>query len=204
MGNISPEEKLLRLIRGQKKQPQLPKTGPGSSGLSQIKPQGAPISLSRWQKYFSRLDKRKIMVIIFSASCLYLIVTLIYPLFGLREIKISTLQKQNISSANIEPKIDIKPYDYYLEGVKGRSIFAGGSSENMAGQPVNVSADLIKNINLVGVVAGDNPQAIIEDKSTQKTYYLNKGQFLGEFQVDDIQEGKVILNYQGQRFELHL
>ena len=66
------------------------------------------------------------------------------------------------------------------------------------------NTDLVKQLNLVGIIAGENPQAVIEDKNTQKTYYLNKGQFLGEIQLEDILEGKIIINHKGQRFELYL
>ncbi len=67
-----------------------------------------------------------------------------------------------------------------------------------------VNIDLIKDMSLVGIIAGENPQAIIEDKKTQKTFYLSRGQFMGEFQVKEIKEGKVILDYKGQSYELYM
>ncbi len=62
----------------------------------------------------------------------------------------------------------------------------------------------IQDLNLLGIVSGDNPQAIIEDKKSQKTYFLKKGDFLGDFELKDIQKGKVILDLSGQQFELSL
>ena len=59
-------------------------------------------------------------------------------------------------------------------------------------------------VGLVGIVAGDNPQAIIEDKKAQKTYYLNKGQSFNGYVVEEILENKVVLDYEGKKISLFL
>jgi type II secretory pathway component PulC len=67
-----------------------------------------------------------------------------------------------------------------------------------------VGTELMKEINLLGVISGANPQAVIEDKKSGKTYYVTEGQMIGDFQVEEIGYGKIILNYNGQKFELNI
>ena len=69
---------------------------------------------------------------------------------------------------------------------------------------IAANVDLLKDITLVGIITGANPQAVIEDKKSLKNYYVTKGQFIGQMQVEDIQEGKIIINYKGQKYELYL
>jgi hypothetical protein len=86
-----------------------------------------------------------------------------------------------------------------------RQIFRPVSSERgvkRAGERIVFSPD--KEISLVGIILGEDPQAIIEDKRTQKIFYVKKGQFIEEFKLEDIEFGKAILSYKDRKFEIHL
>jgi len=199
--NISPEEKLLRLIRGQKKS-QAP-----APGLPKPEQQAATRPKIEFGEIFTRLatpQNAKILLISsFIISVLYLIFVFIFPLFSDKNLNIAP----EPSLIATQDKDDIKPFEAYLEGVSNRQIFKNPSSAAAgapAGDNISVNTEIIKDISLVGVISGENPQAIMEDKKTQKTYYVTKGQYINEAVVEDIQEGKVILNYAGQKFELHL
>lgn len=190
--NISPEEKLLRLIRGEKKNPVA-----GSLNVEPGKAVKRPV-------FMFHLDARRAILIILVLSCIYLAFAFIYPFVFLRTVKLPEAAKDSKAGLEVIPKTEQKPLEEYLQGFGDKQVFGSGGSVGVIGPASGLSAELIKDINLVGIIAGENPQAIIEDKLAQKTYYLNKGQFIGEFQVEDIQEGKIILNFNGQRFELHL
>lgn len=202
--NITPEEKLLRLIRGKK-------TPVPTETKSTVSPQpqyAKPLLKTKlpaiFPKYVSFLSPRKIIVILFIVACLYLLFSLLYPWIFFRKIKLPNVTQEKIDLSEMETKIGTKPYEYYLEATRNRSIFASPSSEQATSPLSSINTDLMKDINLVGIILGENPQAVIEDKKTAKTYYVIKGQFIGEFQVEDIQEGKIIINYRGQKFELYL
>jgi len=64
--------------------------------------------------------------------------------------------------------------------------------------------EILGNLNLLGIITGDNNQAIVEDKTLKKTFFLYKGDSLGELKVYDIKEGGVILEYQGEKIELNI
>lgn len=201
--NISPEEKLLRLIRGQKKQ------GSFTEKISTISVQDAKTVKNRllnfsFQKNLFFLNINKIIFAAFIISCLYLIYTFARPLFLSNNINLPKVTEEKIPEEKIQAVQQIKPYEYYLEGLKNRQIFSSASGQESEKSVGTINADLIKDMSLIGIIAGENPQAIIQDKKAQKTYYVAKGQFIGEFKVEDIQDGKIILNYKGQKFELYL
>jgi hypothetical protein len=64
--------------------------------------------------------------------------------------------------------------------------------------------EITGNLNLLGIIIGDNDQAIIEDKALKKTFFLYKGDSLGELKVYDIKDSKVILEYKEDKIELKI
>lgn len=65
-------------------------------------------------------------------------------------------------------------------------------------------SEIAGNLNLLGIITGDNNQAIIEDKTLKKTFFVYKGDLLGELKVYDIKESVVILEYEGEKVELKI
>jgi len=64
--------------------------------------------------------------------------------------------------------------------------------------------EVLGNFNLLGIITGDNNQAIIEDKVLKKTLFLYKNDSFGDFKVYDIKDSAVILEYKGERIELSI
>lgn len=198
--NILPEEKLLKLIRGDKK--------------PTVKADSVPIinpekkhGLKLHSLNFSTLTFDRIIKIIFLLSFLWLIYSFVQPFSFFDKAKLLKPAKEIVSETKQSAgriKEQTKPYSFYFEGITGRRIFSGASAQDSQRPIGTASADLIKDINLVGIISGDEPQAVIEDKKAQKIYYLKKSQYIGELQLEDILEGKIILNYNGQSYELYL
>lgn len=211
--NISPEEKLLKLIRGDKKLKPSGAVDPGKLQEKNIAPaqtglKGArPHSVQSFgRKYFSDDLGKKITHFLALVSLFYLIAVFIYPWVALRKIDLPAVSVTEKPETSASEKKESKPYEFYLNAMQAHPLFgsASGQAEEMSPSAIATEASSIKDINLVGVIMGDNPQAIIEDKKAQKTYYVVKGQFIGDFQVEEIVSGKVILNYRGQKFELNV
>ena len=199
---------MLRLIRGQKKSLIPVLAGGNLNAPVPVKIQGGIIQKRafKFEKYLPRLNTNILILIGLVTSSLYLLSAFAYPLFISKK---TIFSPENLLSNLTETKEaikqeEIKPYDFYTQGIKTKQIFGAASAGLTQESAVTVGADLIKDINLLGVISGDSPQAIIEDKKSQKTYYVTIGQLIGEFQVEDIGDGKIILNYSGQRFELSI
>lgn len=117
--------------------------------------------------------------------------------------------KDEGSTSDLDYKVkELKPFSYYSEIIGKRQLFkiiaAAESKEKSKAAPNAASLDAIKNYSLLGVIGGENPQAIIEDKKTKQTIYLQKGQSLGELKVRDLQDGKIILESGGETAELSI
>lgn len=196
--NISPEEKLLRLIRGEKE-----------LGESQSKSKFTPQRSSRIKpvpsKRYGIEHVKKIFFGIFLISLAYLVIILVFNLVPKRAILVS-IPTEEVEIEEGEIKQQVKPFDFYLEATNKKQIFSSESPEIT--KPTETGdlrgTELIRELNLLGIISGEDPQAIIEDKKIHKTYFLRKGDFVSEFQVEEIGEGKVTLSHQGQKFDLFL
>jgi hypothetical protein len=202
----SPEDKLLKLIRNPKKPPAAPvqKTQTSKSKIASGVNNDTALRLNAiTAKFGAFFNVRRTFFWLFIASGVYLAWNLIYPLVGLRNIRLPKASEKPIEEKRIT-KSAAKPLEEYLKSVKRRRIFSGAATAEGVSLINVANVDLMKDISLVGIVSGENPQAVIEDKKAQKTYYVTKGQFIGEMQVEDIQKGKIIINYAGQKYELYM
>ena len=204
--NISPEEKLLKLIRGQKNTTakQEKKSLPAISEVIEPKPILKPAGYNFVQRFFQAVSGKKIILWCFALSCAFLVFAFINPYFGAKQIQLPLLKENNTAAQSDDINQNQKPLEYYLEGIKSENIFGAPASAGENASPAAAATDLAKDITLVGIISGEDPQAVIEDKKTQKTYYLRKGQSFGETKLEDIQEGKIILEDKGKRYELYL
>lgn len=66
------------------------------------------------------------------------------------------------------------------------------------------SYEKLKDLSLKGIIAGDKPQAIIEDEKNKKSFFLYKGESINDITVEDIQSDRVILRVNGEVLELTL
>ncbi|MFA5272299.1 MAG: hypothetical protein WC412_08220 [Candidatus Omnitrophota bacterium] len=197
--NILPEEKLLKLIRGERNPPQKADSTPIADSIK--KP-----GIKLFPRNFSIPTFNKAIKLLLVLSFLWLILLFLQPSYApdkTKQLKTAAV-KNPAKRISPDTKEQIKPYSFYLEGIKNRKIFSSAATEDAQKAIGTVNADLIKDINLVGIISGDEPQAVIEDKKAQKTYYLRKGQYIGELRLEDILEGKIVLNYNGQNYELYL
>lgn len=206
--SLSPEEKLLRLIRGTHKHPARPPLPSGSTGGNSADSirvaSGSGKLPAPFNRFFSFANARNIITLLFIVSALYLIFTFIQPLITSPADEDGAVAPEALTEPVNEPTSNVKPFQSYIEAMGSRQIFSLAESSQRSKPSAGVNVDILKDINLVGVISGDPSQAIIEDKKQQKTYYLSKDQYIGEIRIEDIQEGKVILEHKGQRYELHL
>jgi len=64
---------------------------------------------------------------------------------------------------------------------------------------------LATRLTLIGIVAGDPPQAIIEDAETKKTYFVTVGQMVVDGSVlNQVLDNRVVLDLDGEKIELSL
>ncbi len=210
--NISPEEKLLRLIRNEPKQ-QMPPEKQSVLQTGRVNPAQEPVAQTKEDKAKIKLLDRilslnpiKIVLACFFTALVYFTGSIIYPLLMPPQVNIPDIQ-QDIHKGPVIEQTPIKPLEFYQTGIAQQEMFhsqPAAPAQETAVSAVAGNHDILKDINLIGIIAGNDPQAIIEDKKTEKTYYVSKGQLIGDLLVEEILDGKIILNLKGQKFELYL
>lgn len=222
--DISPEEKLLSIIKGKRN-----KTADALAPKAEEKGSDtatAALQASKIDDYIAALLKNnflknnifdpgalkvfnKYMIIILIITTLYFFIDLL--LVNPSHKAADTISRVSASRmltplAREALPIETRNYSHYSNKITGKNTFSsasyGQSESQESGAASGEPAD--GNLGLVGIVPGENPQAIIEDKKNQKTYYLSKGQSANDITVQEIKEDKTILEYKGKRVTLFL
>ncbi len=106
----------------------------------------------------------------------------------------------------IEP---LKESSYYLQKVSSRDIFKEGKKVEAAKQEqppqnaVTETAEAVKNLALVGISWSSDPDVIIEDKAHQRTFFVKRGQMVGDgVKVEAIFKDHVVVTFEDREYEL--
>lgn len=103
----------------------------------------------------------------------------------------------------------LKVASFYLEQVRQRNIFEMGKAKVIEGEektvikrPSDESFDESQYLRLVGISWSDDPDVMIEDTNALRTYFVKRGESIGEFKVEAIFKDKVVLSRDGEEIEL--
>jgi hypothetical protein len=109
--------------------------------------------------------------------------------------------------ATQKPKVAsrLKDLAFYTDKIKNRDIFKMGPRIK-GDAPDDVlsskAAEAARDLRLAGISWSDEPDAMIENKKIPKTYFVQKGQMVGDFKVESILKDKVVLRYGDELVEL--
>lgn len=101
-----------------------------------------------------------------------------------------------------------KPMSYYLEKVRSRDIFqmesrkTAETAEAVQKGPSGRIIEATQHLKLVGISWSADPDAMIEDTKALRTFFVKRGQMIGEVKVQAIFKDKVILGYGQEEIEL--
>ena len=201
-----PEEKLLKLIRGKGRTPAgtpaaAPVQDPGAGAIKLTLP-----STRTRLRYGTR-------VLIGGLGCLLAVEFLLLIVQALRPPPhIAVPPLPDASEAPGVPPDALPPIPSLAQSVS-RPLFSAsadvpGSASAPSGprQAPSGSATLLTSrLTLMGIMAGNPGQAIIEDSQTKKTYFVSPGQMVvGGAVVDQVLDNRIILDFQGEKIELTL
>ncbi|MFH0840250.1 MAG: hypothetical protein V1883_04460 [Candidatus Omnitrophota bacterium] len=215
--DFSPEEKLLRLIKGSaRKDAEREKidiksamayngAAPSSSYKGNGRPaqKSASMALAFDIRAISTKNVNPVLVVILIGLLIYFLADMIHnPYRGKEDAVESAVARETLG---VKEKADSSQlYSYYAAGTGGRNIFLPQESDTPA-VPEGPSVEEIgANLSLIGIIAGDKPQAIIEDKKAGKSYFLYKGGSAGQAKIVEIMEDRVLMEYRNETFELVL
>jgi hypothetical protein len=154
-----------------------------------------------------RVINRSLELCIF-ISIFYLAASFIISMINLDRESSLAFEIKKITASSVLPETSLlKVASYYLRNPKARDIFKMEKShvaetEQVQKASISKIAQGKKNLKLVGISWSDAPDAIIEDASLKRVYFLKSGQMINGFQVKAILKDKVILGFQGEEIEL--
>ncbi|MFA5115748.1 MAG: type II secretion system protein N [Candidatus Omnitrophota bacterium] len=183
----SPEDRLLKLIKGDKK-------------ANNVAAPGEPAQ----KKMTIKIGAKKLNIILIVILVLLLAVLLIdslrFRMSTRSHIRVEAPKAAENANSN-RPATISQAID--TTDLESKDLFRAPSDPSQ-GVASGSSFDKLKDLTLNGIIAGDNPQAIIEDTKNKKSYFLNKGQSINRMTVKDILQDRVILEVDGETLELTL
>ncbi|MCK5595481.1 hypothetical protein KAI19_04825 [bacterium] len=204
MNSFHPEDRLLRLIKGEKKE----QKGSGKfmkfSGCS-----------DRLKQAISILKTKPVISI---NQTLYVIISmlLIYTAYiwmrsgTSEEILIPSSRVLSLESIEEKPQIDLKNQNlksasFYSEMARKRNLFKQLITNPVILPEARISIrQLVKDFKLIGIVLDERTQVIIENRITKSVHYVNEGNTVGELKVSKISESSVTLSYGTETIDLFL
>ena len=201
-----PEEKLLKLIRGKEAKPAEAPARPAAAEipLRLVAAIGVPLRRrrTRWVTLASGVFG---MIFIVEAVCLAIQASRPLP-----TISAPTLEPPFPTEPDRETPLN--PTAPLLADSASASLFASPivsaqapAAPTRAKGPSGSARALATRLTLMGIVAGEPAQAIIEDTQTNKTYFVTTGQAVVEGAVlDKVLDNRVVLDLDGEKIELSL
>ena len=218
-GPFTPEKQLLKLIED-------PKAKDASIRAQAARHRGAGIlSPGSWMGRFSFFrDKSRawardggvlqidvkaingILLLSVLALFFYFVTTVSMSLTNLKKIPALDFEiPKSAGSKTLSVASPMKDASYYAGLMAERDIFKMGRQEEELEEssgPSSGMLEAISHLRLVGISWSGSPDAMIEDSRIPRTYFLKKGEFIGEVKVKEIFTNKVILEYGTEEIEL--
>jgi len=203
-----PEEKLLNLIKKGKKI-----EAPRDNNIGITLPKEKPLEFAEKEglssapfldlnNIFKLEGIRKLNIALFIAL-IVIILYLFLDIFLIPSTDPDLFAESKVLKGNGAAKeIEIKPYSYYSEKLRQEVFKPFVREREVAFKPEIPIEELMANLALLGIVSGDSPQAIIEDKAQRKSFFLREGQSSSGVFLKKIEEDSVTVIYKGEEFSL--
>ncbi len=219
--NLSPERQLLKIIEKPAGAP--PPPGrikyqgafalPGNAlilGVAALSAKLRGFFLPAGARQFDLKTLNAALKVVLGGLALYLVFVLVDSAMLLnRDLSVKLGDDQPAGQRQESSVTLLKAASYYLEKARSRDIFNMGSRTvnfERAGQlklPSQKIVEATQHLRLVGIAWSDDPDVMIEDTKSNRTYFLKKGQIMeNEIRLQAVFKDKVTLAYGGEEIEL--
>ena len=225
--DISPEERLFNVIhQGEDTSLGQPRKGRTSapkgfwqrlvSGLGSSKPGEGKAQPKRFDTKSHRLSLRaikKILGLVLFLLILFLVYKLTYERQLMPDLTAVGPTDKRLLALGDDSIEAFQDLDVYMQGLQEKDIFRATAIQREAKveevEEVEEAAptgpniqDIISDLSLGGIFEGQNMEAIVEDRSQQKTYFLKQGDEIKGVTVKEILSDRVILQMGDQEADL--
>ncbi|MBI5150008.1 MAG: hypothetical protein HZA28_04470 [Candidatus Omnitrophica bacterium] len=206
---LTSEEKLLQLIRKKnnssaRKPPASPNEGADPSPARTPAPPEAEGQPQKKDIDFLSLTTRTLGVV---AVGIFIFILINFRPGTSQEVKMASVDLEgpgDTAAEEMPQALDARLFEFDRQTISSRDIFQAPWEKPL---PVATGAsssavELARQLKLVGILLDKDPKAIVEDLTTQQTFFLSPGERIGSAVVAEIREDKVILDFAQERVEL--
>lgn len=215
----TPEEQLLRMIEGGATPAPSSSSAPSAAGSSpkdrllRLWQEGPAQFFMRWKSFFRpktqtdpvlrnlRLTSRILWGVLAGLGLYFIVAVVLSPSKPIPPELKKPIPATSTASPPASPETLAKPLAEYLSAVLQRNPFTGASGSTAA-VPVRRAREQLRDIAegmvVVGIDRGEKPEALIEDKRQQRTYFVKVGDSLNGARVKEIGSKGVVIEYEGE------
>lgn len=220
---ISPEERLFKAIQEGKQSPAqdpsvpLRAEPPKAAGLSNLKSRissillrfrsAAPYNASLIKESSFRIEDIDLKLVNKGLCVILSLLMLLMVYYALKRPNLTKITGSVFEAGyqirNSKPIDTFKPLTFYVEQARKRDIFHPAESAISGSVSYNLGG-LTKDLSVAGIYqpAGKPPEAMIEDKTAKRTYFLKTGDMIKGIKVKAILKDRIILQYGEEEVEL--
>lgn len=156
----------------------------------------------------------KVLIVSICGLTIYLFYSLYTSITHIRTLPNLKFEIPSKAKSTASPEVTaLKAASYYLVKVRGRDIFKMGREELFEEEeedafdmpdegPSNTIVEATQHLRLVGISWSDDPDAMIEDTDARRTFFVKRGQLIGDVKVEAIFKEKIVLSLEGEEIEL--
>lgn len=173
------------------------------------------VKLEKWRNGFNleHLNVKAanwLLVFFIAFLSIYFFSNLLISLINLNKMPRFNLEASQEKIQDTLPELSgiKKTVSYYLDKVRERDLFVMGRKKANSLKPQgkqvasNSTLEAAGNLKLVGISWSNDPDAMIEDSKALRTFFVKRGQMVGDAKVQAIFKDKVVLSYNGEEVEL--
>lgn len=220
--NLSPEEKLLKLIESGEKGPRrfvfwdvrtwAALFFPLKQKAKRLARFRFPRGLAPRELHFNLINRGLMVLLIFLVAAIAFNMNRVQP-------SLKALFSQVVASRPLageeQALASLRPLADYVREVEKRDLFhpvpppkpnepepKAGTVKPPGPTPLEILREKVKALKLVGISWGETPIAMIEDTTKRETSFFKAGQFINEIQLKAILKDRVVLSYGDAEYDL--
>lgn len=214
---LTPEKQLLKLIEEPTSKGNIKAEAAKRSSLSLFSLGALKGRLSFFKQRFGKDFKNRssfaldipllntgLKSLLFILSLYFIINLVLTPVKSKKLLDLEGKMENNAGSLTVQPVASLlRSSSYYLEKVRERDIFKMAPRKQ---EDIKIVTSKIieatKNFKLVGIAWSDDPDVMIEETVSKRTFFLKKGQMINKVRLEAVFKDKVILSFEGEEIEL--
>lgn len=136
-------------------------------------------------------------------SAIFLVALIVTAVWSVPWPEVPVSAVDTIPAEPLTEQVSSGDFSEYENIFRRRNIFEAGSARSpLASEDSPTGFDLSGRYRLVGLIVDQHPQIIVEDQTTNETTFLKPGDSLEGAVLEEIQDGRALFVYNGQRMEL--